>query len=114
MKSCANILLQTMGPGISCPPPPLPVPGRNSSERERDTLFTEQGRFESPTKHTNTSTSPSIEMLERFFMIKSLMLVVFSILMMISLVMMLVMFQWRLEQGINIRANKLIIEELMC
>ena len=53
-------------------------------------------------------------MLERFFMIKSLMLVVFSILMMFSLVMMLVMFQWRLEQGINIRANKLIIEELMC
>ena len=41
------------------------------------------------------------------------MLVVFSILMMISLVM-LVMFQWRLEQGINIRANKLLIVELMC
>ena len=46
-------------------------------------------------------------------LIKSLMLVVFSILMMISLVM-LVMFQWRLEQGINIRANKLLIVELMC
>ena len=41
------------------------------------------------------------------------MLVVFSILMTHSLVM-LVMCQGRLEQGINIRANKLIIEELMC
>ena len=40
-KSCANILLQTMGPGISCPPPPLPFNrGRNSPDRERDFIYT--------------------------------------------------------------------------
>ena len=47
-------------------------------------------------------------------LIKSLMLVVFSIFMMMISLVMLVMFQWRLEQGINIRANKLLIVELMC
>ena len=47
------------------------------------------------------------------FLIKSLVLVVFKILVRLSLVMLMVV-QCRQGPGVNVRANKLIVEQLGC